>query len=182
MKNVAAETTRSTGMAASRRRMTKGRTPVTARDAPAFHVPGSKFRGVPGLPGLNEPHRGTRNPERGTNLSFDRDVLQDRDDQPRRLPPLDVWLHQDGRGAVEERDPGGVLEDQGLRLPVGAIAYLAVSLRAGALEQGVDLRVVVLRLVVLAVRGEVDVQEVLRIGVVRLPAERPHLVLAPAHI
>ena len=83
---------------------------------------------------------------------------------------------------VPERHPRRVVYDELLRRIVQRHTHLRIRLYARLLQDGVHIRIGVGGVIVFAFAVEQDVQEVLRIRIVCVPAKHEHLELAPIEV
>ena len=111
-------------------------------------------------------------------------VPQDRDAQRAQKVVLDVRLDEPLLDTtVPQEDPGSIPEYGLLGLPVEFVPESLVAFRSCLHQQSIDIGVAVPGVVGLAFAVEEDVQEVLRVGVVRDPAySAEHMEAAPLHV
>ena len=85
---------------------------------------------------------------------------------------MNIWRYYDHGLAVKKRDPRCVIQNDGFSLLVKLAAFGRISLNAGLIEQNINLRIVVARLVVGngSLRMELKIKEVGGIGIVCNPA------------
>src|SRR3990170_8814239 len=109
-------------------------------------------------------------------------ILEAGDDEGRYPVALYPLAHKHVLLRMPERQPHRVVDDQLLCPLIEANAGRLVPLRTRLLQQAVQFSITVAGMVLIALAVEEDVQEVMRVDVVRDPAEREQAVSTPIEL